>query len=136
MNNSSSMPDWYFTTKFELPIIPEYYPSKFAIITAFNPMNQELSLKENTLRNKVLENELKQNFNWIYQINGFDCTGHGHKENGFMFEITSIDDACDLGLKFSQDAIYYVKNLKIYVVKCAIDQRKAIEVGDFLSRIV
>ncbi|QIV96054.1 uncharacterized protein DUF3293 [Allofrancisella inopinata] len=134
-NATENMPDWYFNTKFELPVVPEYYPPKFAIITAFNPMNQELNLKKNLSRNKVLEIELRQSYDWVYQINGFD-EKTGHKEDGFMFEAISIDEACNLGLKYFQDAIYYIENLKMYVVKCAIGQRKVIEVGDFLSRIV
>lgn len=125
---------WYFQTKFELPIKPTQYPKQCAIITAYNPMNQLLSDYENTTRNKILAEELQQKYDWVYQINGFD-EATDHKENGFMFNCNSLYEACKLGEKYSQDAIYYVLDNILYVSKCAKNQRKLVKVGDFLSRI-
>ncbi|MDE4948995.1 hypothetical protein NAI31_10070, partial [Francisella tularensis subsp. holarctica] len=42
---------------------------------------------------------------WVYQINGFDKTTL-HKENGFIFNAESLDSACELGQEYSQDSIY------------------------------
>ncbi|AIT08706.1 hypothetical protein LO80_01100 [Candidatus Francisella endociliophora] len=130
----SQMCDLYFNTLFEVPVKPNKYPTQFAIITAYNPMNKSLSESENISRNKILEKELKQKYDWIYQINGFDKDTK-HKENGFMFNAESLDEACNLGEKYSQDAIYFVIDSILYVSKCSKDLREFIKVGGFLARI-
>ncbi|MEY8674421.1 DUF3293 domain-containing protein [Francisella philomiragia] len=136
MNNSSNLDlcEWYFTTKFEVPILPSRYPNQFAIITAYNPFNQLLEDQENLARNQILRNQLEKSYSWVYEINGFDKSSK-HKENGFMFDAKSLDEACNLGEKFSQDAIYYVINDILYVSKCEKSKRKLTKVGDFQSRI-
>ncbi|MED7818455.1 MULTISPECIES: DUF3293 domain-containing protein [unclassified Francisella] len=126
---------WYFQTKFEIPIKPEQYPNQFAIITAYNPKNQLLSDYQNNVRNKILEEELKHKYDWVYKINGFDETTD-HKENGFMFNCNTLYEACKLGEKYSQDAIYYVSDNILFVSKCSPKERKLVQVGDFLSRII
>ncbi|AJI52539.1 DUF3293 domain-containing protein [Francisella philomiragia] len=137
MNNNISNLDlceWYFTTKFEVPILPSRYPNQFAIITAYNPFNQLLENHENIARNQILKNQLEKSYDWVYEINGFDKSSK-HKENGFMFDAKSLDEACDLGEEFSQDAIYYVIDDTLYVSKCEKSKRYLTKVGDFQSRI-
>lgn len=136
MNNNSNqeLPHWYFSTLFEIPVKPRNYPSQFAIITAYNPLNRQLSLKENIANNKILEKELRDKYKWIYQINGFD-KDTDHKENGFMFDVESFDQACDLGEKYSQDAIYFVKDDMLFVSKCNKKNRQLTKVGQFLAFI-
>jgi hypothetical protein len=125
---------WYFQTKFEVPIEPKQYPQQFAIITAYNPMNQLLSDYHNIIRNNILKEEPQQKYDWVYQINGFDETTY-HKEDGFMFNCSCLYEACKLGDKYSQDAIYYVLDNILYVSKCSKNQRKLVKVENFLSRI-
>ncbi|APC97868.1 hypothetical protein KX01_1684 [Francisella frigiditurris] len=132
--NSNNMPEWYFTTKFEIPIKPAKYPDKFMILTAWNPLNQKLSKEENISRNNALKKDLKESFSFIYEINGFDPESK-HKENGFMANCFDLEKACDYGLKYQQDAIYYVVEDKLYVVQCALDKREMISVGKFLDRV-
>lgn len=130
----SKICEWYFKTIFEIPLKPNQYPRQFAIITAHNPFNKLLNTQENIARNHILKNDLKRNYGWVYEINGFDEQTN-HKENGFMFDAKSLDEACHLGLKYSQDAIYYVIDDILYVSKSDIENRKLIEVGEFLIRI-
>ena len=130
----SQMCEWYFKTVFEVPLIPKKFPNQFSIITAYNPLNNLLSSNDNIARNEILNKELVANYSWVYQINGFDKETE-HKENGFMFDAKSLDSACDLGEKYSQDAIYFVIDDILYVSKCSKNLRKLIEVGSFLSRI-
>lgn len=132
--SQSQMCDWYFNTFFEIPIKPNEYLNQFAIITAYNPMNKSLSERENISKNKILEKEIRQKYDWVYQINGFN-EDTKHKENGFMFNTKSLDDACDLGEKYSQDAIYLVIDNILYVSKCHKKERKIIKVGEFSIRI-
>ncbi|XSZ47794.1 hypothetical protein ACP8HZ_04570 [Francisella noatunensis] len=44
-------------------------------------------------RNQILRNQLEKSYSWFYEINGFDKSSK-HKENGFMFDAKSLDDAC------------------------------------------
>lgn len=133
--NSNNIPEWYYTTEFEVPIKPNKYPDKFMILTAWNPLNQQLSKEENISRNKVLEKELKENFSFVYEVNGFDPKTK-HKEDGFMANCSDIEEACDYGLKYQQDAIYYVIDDKLYFIQCALDKRKKVEVSKFLERVL
>ncbi|GAB4223037.1 MAG: hypothetical protein Kow0076_5100 [Francisella sp.] len=134
-NSSQNLCEWYFTTKFEVPTLPQECPQRFAILTAYNPFNQLLTEAENIARNKVLLNKLQQSYTWIYEINGFDEETQ-HKENGFMFNEESFNKACDLGEEFSQDAIYYVIDNILFVSKCAKTKRQLVEVGCFTNRII
>ncbi|ALB01540.1 hypothetical protein ACH24_02015 [Francisella persica ATCC VR-331] len=131
---SQGLCQWYFKTLFEIPVKPNKFPKEFAIITAYNPLNQKLTTQENIFRNILLKYQLTRKYNWVYQINGFDKSTQ-YKENGFMFNSESLDSACELGQKYSQDAIYYVIGNILYVCKCEPGKRKLIEVGKFLSRI-
>ncbi|AFJ43928.1 hypothetical protein [Francisella orientalis] len=92
MNNNTSnlyLCEWYFTTKFEVPISPIKYPNQFAIITVYNLLNQLLKDQENIARNQILKNQLEKSYDWVYEINGFDKSSK-HKENGFIFDAKSL----------------------------------------------
>ena len=129
------MPDWYLTTDFEIPAKLSKYPSRFMILTAWNPMNQELSKDENIARNTKLESDLKHNFSCVHLINGTDRHTK-HKEDGYMADCDDINLACDYGLKYQQDAIFYVVGDTLYVIQCALDKRELVEVGSFRERII
>jgi len=58
-----------------------------------------------------------------------------HKENGFMFDVESFDQACDLGEKYFQDAIYFVKDNILFVSKCNKKNRQLTKVGQFSAFI-
>ncbi|MBK2356701.1 DUF3293 domain-containing protein [Francisella hispaniensis] len=131
---SQDLCQWYFKTFFEIPVKPNKFPQQFAIITAYNPLNQKLTNQENIFRNILLKHHLIRKYNWVYQINGFDKTTL-QKENGFMFNAESLDSACELGQEYSQDAIYYVIDDILYVCKCEPAQRKLVEVDKFLARV-
>lgn len=38
--DSQGLCQWYFKTFFEIPVKPNKFPQEFAIITAYNPLNQ------------------------------------------------------------------------------------------------
>ncbi len=57
----------------------------------------------------------------------------GHTESGFAASLP-FEEACNLGLKFKQDAIYYIDSGLLHVSYC--DQRRRLEpVGTFLERL-
>jgi len=57
------------------------------------------------------------------RITGYD-PGTGHAEPGWAIEM-GFEAACDLGLRFRQDAIFWVSGNRVRVVKCASDLQSA-----------
>ncbi|MSR86655.1 DUF3293 domain-containing protein [Candidatus Peribacteria bacterium] len=77
---------------------------QFAIVTAWNPMNRELDLKENVSRNRELEDILKEQQRCYYPSLG---TCKNHAEESFTIENISQTDAVNLGKQFEQHAILF-----------------------------
>ncbi len=77
---------------------------QFAIITAWNPQNKALSVEENILLNKRLEDKLSKS-DWVY----YPSVGRlgDHSEESFTVEDISKEDATQLGLDFDQNAILF-----------------------------
>lgn len=76
-----------------------------AFITAFNPYSQELSLKENRLRNKKLEGKI-QSLD-LYYIKGDGRCGDSDEvgEESFLVFGLSKKQAINLGMESQQNAI-------------------------------
>ncbi len=68
-----------------------------------------------------------------FRITGYSAKDIEHAEDGWGVAL-SFDDACDIGLLFKQDAIFYIINNIIYVSYCDM-RRKLIKVGPFLCRV-
>lgn len=76
----------------------------FAIITAWNPNNEELSEDENQLNNGLLKKELeKHNICFDKALGYLDK----HQEESFCVYDISFEEAINLGRKFHQYAIFY-----------------------------
>ncbi|MEX2472840.1 MAG: DUF3293 domain-containing protein [Gemmatimonadota bacterium] len=81
---------------------------------------------EETLRARVGEGESVQ------RITGFSPTT-GHAEPGWAAPLP-FEEACDLGARFLQDALYVVREDRLFVSHC--DERRALEpVGFFRERL-
>jgi hypothetical protein len=77
---------------------------KFAILTAFNPLNTIRSRSENKKRLKALEEELKKReFNFYPS----KAAGKKYSEESFTIEDISEKEAIALGKQFIQFAILY-----------------------------
>ena len=126
------MPPFYRQTRFKPDDLPTSLPCTFAIITAFATTGETWTDSENQAANAALRAELDSMDRLLGSLTGYS-PDTGHAEPGFAASLP-FDEACDLGLKFKQDAIYYVESGILHVSYC--DHRRRLEpVGTFLERL-
>ena len=88
---------------------------RFAIITAFNPMNKVVSAAENQKNNLCLEQVLKEMGLLFYASVG--ALGD-HSEESFTIEGITLSEARALGRRFEQYAILYCDQNGPYFSRC------------------
>lgn len=126
-----TMPDWYFETQFQLAAPVTDWPAEFVILSAYTTTGEQWSDEVILEADQRLEQELKQRGGWFVRITGYS-PHDGHAEPGWAL-VMPFDEACDLGLRYKQDAIYCVKGDALSVTYC--DARRAlVPVGEFRSR--
>lgn len=104
----------FFTLKD--PDLKSRVPRKrFAVITAWNPMNQPRSKEENRGRNAELERVLKKTGWKFYPTAG---ATEDHCEESFTIEGIGREEALALGRDFGQHAILYSENAEPRVYEC------------------
>jgi len=110
------MNEEYFETVFLFSGIIEKATPSFAILTAFNPMDQLLSLDENKMRNLQLFHALCDIEKSITRIIG-SSTDHSHQEPSFLVDCTQ-QEAMELGKEFQQRAFFWVSNDQLEIIDC------------------
>ncbi len=132
MQVSESILPAYFETHFSLKIPFSEWPEEFAILTAHATTGETWTAEENEVADRALEAELRETGRWIQRLTGYSPTS-GHAEPGWAVKMP-WDEACDLGLRFKQDAIYTVKGDELSVTLC--DHRRGlVPVGGFRARV-
>jgi hypothetical protein len=125
-----SMHPAYFETRFRTPTPVPSWPGAFAIVTAYATTGESWSDAENERADLRLEEALADG--WRERITGYSPTT-GHAEPGWAVALP-FDDACDLGERFRQDAVYLVEADDLFVSYC--DGRRAlVRVGSFRERL-
>ena len=120
----------YFETRFRTPERVPSWPEAFAIITAYATTGESWSDSENLDADLRLQAELVGV--WHERITGYSPTT-GHAEPGWAVDL-AFEDACDLGDRFRQDAIYWVRSGELFVSRCD-DRRALVRVGSFPERL-
>lgn len=123
----------YFKTHFKSSIDPTSLPSQFCIITAYATTGEAWTKQENIAANEKLKTELDGLGVLVGEIDGFD-PDTSHCEAGFIAEL-NWQEACDIGLEFKQDAIYFVSGDELFVTYCD-NRQKLIQVGNFFDRLI
>lgn len=127
-----TMPHWYFETLFTLDAPFDDWPEEFVILSAYTTTGEHWPEAVILAADQTLERELQQRGGWFLRITGYS-PHDGHAEPGWALTM-ALDEACDLGLRYKQDAIYYVKDDTLWVTYC--DTRRAlVKVGSFRSRL-
>lgn len=94
---------------FTIDTLPTYAPfnAPFAILTAWNPNNQPLSLEENTARNEQLFEKLLE-----YGYPFDEALGYlnDHSEESYCIYNITFEKAIELAKSFEQYAIFYRGN--------------------------
>ena len=122
----------YFETRFRPDSRPDHWPPTFAIITAFATTGDTWSPEQNAAADQALESHLRATATWLHRITGYSPSTT-HAEPGWAAAI-SWNDACNLGLEFLQDAIYWVDHNQLSVTFCD-HRRQPIPVAPFSARL-
>ena len=118
----------YFETRFRTKELQVDFPEEFFIITAFPTTGEKWSSEQIREADQRLYEELKARKNWLISIEGYSPTT-GHAEAGWA-TLMEMDEACETGMRYKQDAIFHVKEDELSVTHC--DQlRKLIRIGSF-----
>ena len=132
MSNAAAIHPAYFRTYFREEAPTSDWPGVFAIITAYATTGETWTTEENEMADRALEGELRKTGRWMRRLTGYSPTT-GHAEAGWAVEMP-WDEACDVGLRFKQDAIYTVNGDELSVTLC--DHRRGlVKVGAFRERV-
>lgn len=122
----------YLETHFECLDELDDWPVEFAIITAYATTGENWPDAKNKAADQQLEADLRKQGRWVRKLTGYSPTS-GHREPGWAVEI-GLKAACNIGLRYNQDAIYYVSGDTLSVSFC--DSRRAlVEISRFLPRV-
>lgn len=122
----------YFKTRFCVERDVSAWPDCFAIISAFATTGQHWTAEENEAADRRLAEELHCSGVWQVRITGFSPET-GHAEPSYAVAV-GFQEACDIGERHHQDAIYYVGGDSLYVSYCN-ERRALIPVDRFGSRL-
>lgn len=122
----------YLETRFRQELAFSDWPEKFAIITAFATTGETWTAEQNETADQALESELRGNCQWHKRLTGYSPET-GHAEPGWAVEMV-LSDACDLGLRYLQDAIYFVSGDELRVILCG-EPREHFLIGSFRERL-
>ena len=122
----------YFESQFHIDARSLQFPERFAIITAYATTGETWTVEENEAADRALAEDLARSGKWHERIIGYSLTT-GHAEPGWAVEM-DLADACDLGLRYLQDAIYFVSGDELWVSLCAEPRERAF-VGGFRERL-
>ncbi|MEM1085285.1 MAG: DUF3293 domain-containing protein [Verrucomicrobiota bacterium] len=124
-------PEPYLTTRFVLSDPPQPLPASFAIVTAFNPMDEvrpEAANHEADQKLKTLLEERRASF--------FRATGTSpdlaHQEPGWAV-MTDRPSALEIGRHFGQRAIWWIEDDDLHLLSC--QSSDSLLLGSFLKRI-
>ena len=122
----------YFETHFRLPAPVIGWPPEFVIVTAYATTGERWTSGENEAADRRLAAELRELGVWAARITGYSPQT-GHAEPGWAADM-AFDDACDLGLRYRQDAIFHVFGDTLSVSHCD-NRRRLVTLGLFRERL-
>lgn len=88
---------------------------RFAIVTAFNPMNRKASAQENRRRNALLKKDIEDKGYDFYPVQG---ELNEHAEDSFAVENIPEEEALKLGRKYRQHSILYNDEKGVRFIRC------------------
>lgn len=112
----------YLQTVFQIASSPANWPSRFAIVTAYNPNGKPHPLGENQKFDNALETELKLKNIWHWRVNGAS-PDLSHVELGFAIKV-SLEEALIIGSRLKQEAIFWIEENILLIVSCDSDEKQ------------
>jgi hypothetical protein len=103
---------------------------EFAILTAWNPNNEEQSLEINRANNERLKIKLlKENYEIVFGTGGL---GEYFEESYLVWDIT-FEEAFDYGIEFEQYSIFYNDHIQCGYFECFDSTEILVNFKDFTS---
>ena len=128
----AGMPAVYLDTCFRCEGDWGDVPDRFALITGYATTGETWTDAENTSADLALEREVRRLAGWVRRITGYS-PNTGFTEPGWAVSL-NFETACDLGIRFRQNAIYYVIGDALFVSYCDA-RRGLVEMGGFSERL-
>ena len=123
----------YFNTLFViLGTIPEL-PKTFHIITASNPMDEDLNVKDNLERNKKLKAEILNHNHTPWEIMAMS-QDKKHREASFLTDAPR-QLSIELAIEYNQRAIFQVTDDNLMIISCS-SPNKVFAVDRFSKRLL
>lgn len=129
---SPKIPLPYYQTVFILEDFPSPLPPAFAIVTAFNPMDEALPIEANMTADRSLNALLLAQGRAPFRATGSSPDG-SHSEPGWAFT-TELDTAVEIARSFNQRALWWIDDGQLYLVECL--NPALIPIGQLTDRIV
>jgi hypothetical protein len=129
---ATSMHPAYFTTRFSVAGPMPEWPDEFVIISAHATTGERWSMAESERADLELQEALGDSGVWYRGIAGF-APDTAHAEPTWAAPLP-FAAACDLGLRFGQDAIFHVEGDLLSVTHCD-HRRQLVRVGSFRERL-
>jgi hypothetical protein len=122
----------YFETRFRTNQPITDWPSEFVIISAYATTGESWTSHRNEAADHSLASELRTRARWLVRIIGYSPET-GHAEPSWAADLP-LEEGCEVGRRFRQDAIYHVMNDDLSVTRCT-DHGGLVRVGFFRERL-
>lgn len=123
----------YFKTRFYAEKGPNKFPNNGVILSAFATTGQVWSSEKNRQADLDLEGLLRTFPNkYLWRLIGYSPDDQ-HAEPSWLIDL-DCQIACEIGLRFEQDALYRIEEGELLVVRCN-DAADRARVGRFDQRI-
>lgn len=127
----------YARTRFCLEAPIARWPERFALITGYATTGETWPAERNEAADRALLAELRPRTPWLARVTGYDPAPEGPgeplRERGWAVELP-FDEACDLGRRFLQTAIYWVEGDGLSASYCDA-RRGLVAMGSFRERL-
>jgi hypothetical protein len=122
----------YFETHFRTDATIASWPDQFAIVTGFATTDEVWSDERNHEADQRLHRHLNDAGFKPIRLTGFSpVTGHAEASWAVPMDWQA---ACNLGLDFLQDAVYWVDGDSLWITYCD-HRRDLVRVGNFRERL-
>jgi Protein of unknown function (DUF3293)/IrrE N-terminal-like domain len=122
-----SFPASYFETRFKAEPPVTDWPKQFAIVSAYATTGEQWPDHVNKAADERLTKDLQASARWCHRVIGYSPIT-GHSEPGWAVE-TSFPEACDLGHRYHQDAIYYIEDDILLASHCEPRHRQLFQIA-------
>lgn len=126
------LPKAYYSTKFNLSVDETTLPSKFAIVTAYNPLDELVSKESNQKADERLRSEIIRLGLVPIRATG-GSPDRSHCEPGWLFA-TDFDTANEVARSFNQRALWWIEEGQLFLVECT--NPALIPIGRFRDRVM